>query len=56
MAKGKFSSRANVKPKPMVLVVPVPHLFTPSHAQVHVKVLIDADCEPFVTEGCVSVK
>ena len=43
-AMGKFSTHANIKPKPTALAAPVPHLFTPvtsSHAQVHVKFPID---------------
>lgn len=42
----------------MALAAPVPHQFTPdtlSHAQGHVKVHIDSDYLPFITEGFVSM-
>ena len=56
-AKGKCS--AYVKSKLMALAAPVPHQFTPdtlSHAQEHVKVHIDPDYLPFITDGFVSVR
>ena len=54
----KCSTRANGKPKPTALAVPVPHQFPPvtqSHAQVHVKVAINPDYLLFTLEGFVSV-
>lgn len=54
-AKGKCITHAKVKPKPTVFAAPVPHQFTPSHAQGHVKVPIDPDYLPFITEGFVSL-
>ena len=56
MAKGKCNTCAYIKSKPMALAVAVPHQFTPdtlSHAQGHVKVHINPDYLPFITEDFV---
>uniref|UniRef100_A0A674E7Q6 Gypsy retrotransposon integrase-like protein 1 n=1 Tax=Salmo trutta TaxID=8032 RepID=A0A674E7Q6_SALTR len=57
-SRDKFSTGTFVKSKPTALAAPVPHQFTPdilSQAQGQVKVHIDPDYLPFITEGFVSL-